>query len=66
MDKQQVIETLNKHGRIIIETIEHDRIKVSKVEDNDDKQYIHVLEPKEQTIEVAKITDVQENNFNQL
>ncbi|MDG0843806.1 hypothetical protein M4L39_10140 [Staphylococcus equorum] len=66
MDKQHIKEALNKHSEIIIETIEHDRITVKKIEDNDNEQYLHVLEPKDQKVEIAKITDLQENNFNQL
>ena len=66
MDKQHIKEALDKHSEIIIETIEHDRITVKKIEDNDDEQYLHVLKPKDQKVEIAKITDLQENNFNQL
>ncbi|PTE28974.1 hypothetical protein BUY91_02620 [Staphylococcus equorum] len=66
MDKQHIKEALNKHSEIIIETIEHDRITVKKIEDNDDEQYLHVLEPKDKKVEIAKITYLQENNFNQL
>ncbi|MEB7853065.1 hypothetical protein BUY92_00445 [Staphylococcus equorum] len=66
MDKQHIKEALNKHSEIIIETIEHDRITVKKIEDNDDDQYLHILEPKDQKVEIAKIKDLQENNFNQL
>ena len=57
MDKQNIKEALNKHSEIIIETIEHDRITVKKIEDNDDEQYLHVLEPKDQKVEIAKITE---------
>ena len=45
MDKQHIKEALNNHSEIIIETIEHDRITVKKIEDNDDEQYLHVLKP---------------------
>lgn len=58
MDKQHIKEALDKHSEIIIETIEHDRITVKKIEDNDDEQYLHVLKPKDQKVEIAKITDL--------
>ncbi|HLR18906.1 MAG TPA: hypothetical protein VK115_03230 [Staphylococcus sp.] len=66
MDKQHIKDALEKHSKIILETIEHDRITVDKIEDNDDKEYLHVLEPKDQKVEIAKVTDVQENNYNQI
>ena len=55
MDKQHIKEALDKHSEIIIETIEHDRITVKKIEDNDDEQYLHVLEPKDQKVEILKL-----------
>lgn len=66
MDKNHIKEALSKHSEIIVETVEHERITVKAIEDNDDSQYLHVTEPKDQQVEIDKITDVQVNNFNQL
>ncbi|MEY8601048.1 hypothetical protein [Staphylococcus shinii] len=66
MDKNHIKETLSKHSEIIVETVEHERITVKAIEDNNDSQYLHVTEPKDQQVEIDKITDVQVNNFNQL
>ncbi|MEC5302080.1 MULTISPECIES: hypothetical protein [Staphylococcus] len=66
MDKNHIKEALSKHSDIIVETVEHERITVKAIEDNNDSQYLHVTEPKDQQVEIDKITDVQVNNFNQL
>lgn len=66
MNKNHIKEALSKNSEIIIETIEHERITVKAIEDNDDSQYLHVTEPKDQQVEIDKITDIQVNNFDQL
>ncbi len=66
MNKQSIKKALANNSKVIIETVEHERIPVNKIEDNKDNQYIYVLEPKKEKIEIDKITDIQENNFNQL
>lgn len=66
MNKHHIKELLKKNSKIIIETIEHERVTVTKIKDDTNKNYIHVLKPQEKKIEVNKITDIQENNFNQL
>ncbi|MDW8543213.1 MULTISPECIES: hypothetical protein [Staphylococcus] len=66
MDKNHIKEALSKNSEIIIETVEHERITVKAIEDNNDSQYLYVTKPKEQQVEIDKITDVQVNNFDQL
>ncbi|AID02541.1 hypothetical protein ACWEX2_12670 [Staphylococcus xylosus] len=66
MNKNHIKEALSKNSEIIIETVEHERITVKAIEDNDDSQYLHVTEPKDQQVEIDKITDIQVNNFDQL
>lgn len=66
MNKNHIKEALSKNSEIIIETVEHERITVKVIEDNDDSQYLHVTEPKDQQVEIDKITDIQVNNFDQL
>ncbi|MGW7953615.1 hypothetical protein [Staphylococcus xylosus] len=66
MNKNHIKEALSKNSEIIIETVEHERITVKAIEDNDDSQYLHVKEPKDQQVEIDKITDIQVNNFDQL
>ncbi|AID41628.1 hypothetical protein [Staphylococcus xylosus] len=66
MNKNHIKEALSKNSEIIIETVEHERITVKAIEDNDDSQYLHVTEPKDQQVEIDKITDIQVNNFEQL
>ncbi|MCE4995229.1 hypothetical protein [Staphylococcus xylosus] len=66
MNKNYIKEALSKNSEIIIETVEHERITVKAIEDNDDSQYLHVTEPKDQQVEIDKITDIQVNNFDQL
>lgn len=66
MNKNHIKEALSKNSEIIIETVEHERITVKAIGDNDDSQYLHVTEPKDQQVEIDKITDIQVNNFEQL
>ncbi|MBF0812615.1 hypothetical protein IR133_02695 [Staphylococcus saprophyticus] len=66
MDKNHIKEALSKNSEVIIETVEHERITVKAIEDNNDSQYLYVTKPKEQQVEIDKITDVQVNNFDQL
>ena len=66
MNKNHIKEALSKNSEIIIETVEHERITVKAIEDNDDSQYLHVTEPKDQQVEIDKITYIQVNNFDQL
>ncbi|MBM2657713.1 hypothetical protein [Staphylococcus pseudoxylosus] len=66
MDKNHIKAALSKNSEVIIETVEHERITVKAIADNNDSQYLHVTEPKEQQVEIDKITDIQVNNFNQL
>ncbi|MDW8797638.1 hypothetical protein NGH74_02840 [Staphylococcus pseudoxylosus] len=66
MDKNHIKAALSKNSEVIIETVEHERITVKALEDNNDSQYLHVTEPKEQQVDIDKITDIQVNNFNQL
>ncbi|WP_336831806.1 hypothetical protein [Staphylococcus pseudoxylosus] len=54
MDKNHIKAALSKNSEVIIETVEHERITVKALEDNNDSQYLHVTEPKEQQVDIDK------------
>ncbi|MBO1200028.1 hypothetical protein J3T65_11855 [Staphylococcus simiae] len=64
MDKQDVINSLDRNGKIAIETMAGKKYKIEEVARDNDEQHLHILKPQEVTVLIDSIKEIDENDLN--
>ncbi|EHJ07557.1 hypothetical protein [Staphylococcus simiae] len=64
MDKQDVISSLDKNGKIAIETMAGKKYNIEEVARDNDEQQLHILKPHDVTVPIDSIKEIDENDLN--